>query len=324
MRQEWIRRLSGPWPVLLLVFVAACVCSPIRRGELVFLDPSNLTEIVRMVSVKGILAVGMTLVIITGGIDLSVGAILAFASTMAAVLLMQRHMSAIPTIFLTLLPGIAFGVLAGLLITWGRFQPFVATLALMIAIRGAARLITGGPSQPIGYGPDGADPAFAWIAYRFDLWFIPIPAQAILFLVVVGVFHILLSKTRYGRNVYAIGGNQEAARLAGINVGFTIIVTYALSGLLSALGGIIQCAQLVQGNPASDGLAYELDAIAAAVIGGTSLAGGVGRVIDTLAGALIIGIIINVLNLQNVDSNVQYVLKGAIIIAAVFLQRWHR
>ncbi len=117
MRQEWIRRLSGPWPVLLLVFLAACLCSPIRRGDLVFLDPSNLTEIVRMVSVKGILAVGMTLVIITGGIDLSVGAILAFASTQAAVLLMQPQISAIPTIFLTLLPGILIGVLAGLLIT---------------------------------------------------------------------------------------------------------------------------------------------------------------------------------------------------------------
>ncbi|MFH1744180.1 MAG: ABC transporter permease [bacterium] len=324
MKREWLRRLSGPWPVLCLVFVAACLFSPIRRGELVFLAPMNLTEIVRMVSVKGILAVGMTLVIITGGIDLSVGAILAFASTQVAVLLMQPQWPAIPAILATLMPGILFGVLAGVLITKGRIQPFVATLALMIAVRGAARLITGGPSQPIGYDASGADPAFAWIAYRFDLWLIPIPAQAVIFLIVVLVFHIILSKTSYGRNLYAIGGNQEAARLAGINITLTIIGTYALSGMLSALAGVIQCAQLVQGNPATDGMAYELDAIAAAVIGGTSLMGGVGRVIDTLAGALIIGIIINILNMNNVDSNIQYVMKGCIIVVAVFLQRWRR
>ncbi len=324
MKRDWIYRLSGPWPVLVLVFIVACFCSPIRRGELVFLDPMNLTEIVRMVSVKGILAVGMTLVIITGGIDLSVGAILAFASTTVAVLLMQADMSAFPAILVTLVPGILFGVLAGLLITKGMIQPFVATLALMIAVRGGARLITGGPSQPIGYGLDGADPAFAWIAHRFDLLVVPIPAQAIIFLVVVAISHVILSRTRFGRTLYAIGGNAEAARLAGINITLTIVVTYALSGLLSALAGVIQCAQLVQGNPATDGLAYELDAIAAAVIGGTSLMGGVGKVIDTLAGALIIGIIINILNMRNVDSNVQFVLKGCIIVVAVLLQRWRR
>ena len=324
MKRDWFHRLSGPWPVLFLVFLVACFCSPIRRGDLIFLGPGNLTEIVRMVSVKGILAVGMTLVIITGGIDLAVGAVLAFASTQVAVLLMQHHFQAVPAILATFVPGILFGALVGLLIARGSIQPFVVTLAFMIAVRGGARLITGGPSQPLGFGSDGADPAFALIAHRFDLWIIPIPTQAIIFLTVVIVFHMILSRTSYGRNLYAIGGNQEAARLAGINITLTIVTTYALSGLLSALAGIIQCAQLVQGNPATDGLAYELDAIAAAVIGGTSLMGGVGRVIDTLAGALIIGIIVNILNMNNVDSNVQYVMKGCIIVVAVFLQRWRR
>ncbi len=302
---------------LLAVFVLACVFSPRRQGSLLFLDLGNLTDILRQSSEKGILAVGMTFAIVSGGIDLSVGSLLALSATASALLLMQHGYSA-PAIFLiALLSGALLGAVNGGIIARARMQPFIVTLAMMSAARGLARFLSGGAGIPLAFGPGAGDPAFRMLGGRLSAY---VPMPALIFVATIAAGHILLAYTAFGRHVLAIGGNEEAARLSGIRIELSKVIVYGISGFLSALAGLIHCAQLEQGNP-NDGIAYELDAIAAVVIGGTSLSGGSGSVTGTLAGALIIGILNNVLGLNNVDSNLQLILKGVIIVGAVWLQR---
>jgi ABC-type sugar transport system ATPase subunit/ribose/xylose/arabinose/galactoside ABC-type transport system permease subunit len=316
------RKLSRLTSVLGLaaVVVLSVVFSPVRGGRPVFLDIGNLTDILRQVAEKGILAVGMTAVVISGGIDLSVGSVLALAATLTASLMMKGGLGLAATVVAVLAVGGLWGAINGFVVARWRLQPFIATLATMSAARGVARYVSGGMAIPLGFGPGGAPESMHRIAGTL-LPYVPVPA--VLFLGTVAAMHVFLSKTRAGRYLYAIGDNEAAARLSGIRVGWHKAFVYVIAAALAALAGIVHCAQLEQGNP-NDGVAYELDAIAAVVIGGTSLTGGIGTVGGTLVGVLIIGVINNIMGLNNVDANLQLILKGVIIVGAVWLQRRRR
>jgi ribose transport system permease protein len=315
----WRARLTkhAGWLGLALVTLLAIIFSPIRGGRPVFLDLGNLTDILRQVAEKGILAVGMTAVMISGGIDLSVGSVLALAATLTAWALMKGGLGLIATIALVIGVSALWGLLNGVVVARWRLPSFIATLATMGAARGAARYLSGGTAIPLGFGPGGAPESVHALAAPLVPY---LPAPALLFgLAALGV-HLLLARTRSGRYLYAVGDNQAAARLAGLRVGWHQGSVYVLSAALAGLAGLIHCAQLEQGNP-NDGVSYELDAIAAVVIGGTSLSGGTGSVAGTLVGILTIGIINNSMGLNNIDANLQLILKGLIILVAVWLQR---
>jgi ABC-type sugar transport system ATPase subunit/ribose/xylose/arabinose/galactoside ABC-type transport system permease subunit len=316
------RRLSRFAGVLGLaaVLLLAVVFSPVRGGRPVFLDLGNLTDILRQVAEKGILAVGMTAVIVSGGIDLSVGSLLALSATLTAWLLMHGGMGLGAATLLVLLAGVFWGLINGLAAARLRLQPFIVTLATMSAARGVARYVSGGAAIPLGFGVRGAPDSVRALAGVL-VPYVPVPA--LLFVASVLAMGLYLSRTRAGRYLYAIGDNETAARLSGVRVGWHKASVYVISAVLASAAGVLHCAQLEQGNP-NDGIAYELDAIAAVVIGGTSLSGGVGTVGGTLVGVLIIGVINNIMGLNNVDANLQLILKGAIILGAVWLQRRRR
>jgi ribose transport system permease protein len=279
-----------------------------------FLDVGNLLNVLRQTSINAVIAMGMTFVILTAGIDLSVGAILALCGAFAASLIAAGYglLSMIP---LVLLAGIALGALSGLVITYGAVQPFIATLVSMTVLRGAVLVFTNG--TPIDASSGAASDAFGNLGegYVFGVP-LPVAAAAIVF---VGCW-VALTQTRFGRYVYAIGGNENVTRLSGVNVTLIKIAVYAVSGLLSALAGIILTARLESAQPTA-GTGYELDAIAAVVVGGTSLAGGIGSVFGTLIGALIIGVLNNALNLMDVSAYYQMIAKGAVILLAVLADR---
>ncbi|SMD06464.1 ribose transport system permease protein [Kibdelosporangium aridum] len=305
---------------LVAVFIAAIVFSPSRNGELLFLTSDNLFNVVRAVSEIGIIAVGMTFVILIGGIDLSVGAMLGLAAVGSAVLLVENDFGLIPTVLIVLAVGLAFGLLQGVASALFSIQAFIVTLAGLQIARGLARIWSGGQGVAIAYGdgPGEAPVAFSLLGERTFNGLVPIPA---LIFVVVAVLAILfLRGTAFSRHVYAIGGNEKAARLSGVPVTRVKIIVFGICGLLAALAGIIHAGQLNQGSP-NDGLGYELDAIAAVVVGGTSLAGGRGSVVGTVAGALLLGVLNNILALNSVDTNVQLLIKGLVIVVAAGLQR---
>ena len=305
---------------LAAVIALSIVFSPVRGGRPVFLGIGNLTDILRQVAEKGILAVGMTAVVVSGGIDLSVGSVLALAATVTAWSFMRAGLSFGAALLLVLGAGLVCGAVNGFVVARWRLQPFIATLAMMSAARGVARYLSGGTAIPLGFGAGAAPEAMRTIA-GVVVPYVPVPA--VLFLASVAAMHVYLSRTTAGRYLYAIGDNETAARLSGIRVAWHKASVYAIAAVLAALAGFVHCAQLEQGNP-NDGVAYELDAIAAVVIGGTSLSGGVGTVGGTLVGVLTIGVINNIMGLNNVDANLQLILKGVIILGAVWLQRKRR
>ena len=318
-RRSRLARFTGLFG-LAAVLLLSILFSPVRGGRPVFLDIGNLTDILRQVAEKGILAVGMTAVVISGGIDLSVGSVLALAATLTAWCLMKAGLGLGATILVVLGVGALCGAVNGLVVAKWRLQPFIATLATMSAARGVARYVSGGMAIPLGFG-EGAAPASVQKLAGTLLPYVPVPA--VLFLLTVVGMHLFLARMSGGRYLYAIGDNETAARISGIRVAWHKAGVYVICSVLAALAGIIHCAQLEQGNP-NDGVAYELDAIAAVVIGGTSLSGGVGSVGGTLVGVLIIGVINNIMGLNNVDANLQLILKGVIILGAVWLQRKRR
>jgi len=312
-----------------------------------FFKPENLGNILRQNAHYGILAVALTFVIITAGIDLSVGSLLAFSSVVAASMIDgnpgQGTAFALLVCVAGIFAGTVLGLFNGLIITYSKalpgwlvktaassvkkkrrprlqmyqIQPFIVTLAMMSMARGFAFLWTGGRGIDI-YGDMPA--MFEKMGQSLDLGFLKIPWPGIIFLAVVGISYIVLSRTRFGRFVYAIGSNEDAALLSGIPVARVKIIVYGLSGALCGLAAMVYTSINNAGRP-DDGVGFELDAIAASVIGGTSLMGGKGGVGGTLIGALIIGVLNNVLGLRGIDPNIQRVLKGAIIIVAVLLQR---
>ncbi|MFG1869233.1 ABC transporter permease [Micromonospora arborensis] len=304
---------------LVAVFLIAIAVSPARNGENVFLSSGNLANIVRAVSEIGIIAVGMTFVILIGGIDLSVGAVLGLAAVGSATLMVDSGLGIVPTVLIVLFIGTAFGATQGAIVARLGIQSFIVTLAGLQAARGIARMWSGGLGIPIAYGdgPQEAPEAFSMLSGSIN-GVLPVPA---LIFLAIGVGALLvLRSTAFARHVYAIGGNEKAARLSGVPVRRVRVAVFAISGLLAALAGIIHAGQLNQGSP-NDGAGYELDAIAAVVIGGTSLAGGSGSMGGTIAGALLLGILNNILALNNIDANVQLVVKGLVIVAAAALQR---
>ena len=305
---------------LVVVFVAAVAYSPVRNGELVFLNSQNLFNVVRSISEIGILAVGMTLVILIGGIDLSVGSVLGLASVGEASLLMVNDLGVAAAVALVLLIGLGFGLLQGFAVAKFGIQAFIVTLAGMQIARGLARIWSGGQGISITYGdgPANAPVAFSLLGERTFNGLVPIPA--LIFLVVAALAVVLLRVSAFSRHVYAIGGNEKAARLSGVPVTRVKIAVFGICGLLAALAGIVHAGQLNFGAP-NDGAMYELDAIAAVVIGGTSLMGGRGSVVGTVAGALLVGVLRNILALNNIDSNIQLLIIGLVIVLAAGLQR---
>ncbi len=286
--------------LLLLVVVATTVSDR-------FLTVPNLLNVLRQVAIVGILAVGQTFAILTAGIDLSVGAVLGLSVVLFARLL--EHHGLIVAIPLGLLSGAAAGLINGLGIAYGGIPPFIMTLGMLSFARGLAFISTGGTPVPI------LNEEFYNIGNGYVLG-IPIPALILIAaLVVTGV---VLRLTPFGRSVYAIGSNEEAARLSGVAVRRYKVLVYVISGLLAALAGLVYSSQLSVGTPVA-GQGYELDAIAAVVVGGTSLFGGAGSVFGTFIGTLIIGVLANMLNLTGVDPFVQQLFKGALIVIAVFV-----
>jgi inositol transport system permease protein len=279
------------------------------------------------VAVIGIIAVGVTQVIITGGIDLSSGSVVGMTAMMAASFAQTSDFARAVYPSLTDLPvfvpvavGLLVGLIAGFingsLIAYTGIPPFIATLGMMVAARGVAKWYTRG--QPVSMLSDG----YAAIGSNVSIWHTSVPVPVVIFLVVALIFHIALRYTRYGKFTYAIGANVQAARVSGIDVGRHLIKVYAIAGLLSGLAGVVLSARAITGQ-ASMGVSYELDAIAASVIGGTSLAGGVGRITGTVIGTIILGVMTSGFTFLRIDAYYQEIVKGVIIVAAVIIDQ-HR
>jgi ribose/xylose/arabinose/galactoside ABC-type transport system permease subunit len=292
----------GTLIALVLLVIIASILSPR------FLSTVNLMNVLRQTSIIGVLGIGMTFVILTAGIDLSVGATLAVSAV-----LLGGTLESTGNILLSMAIGIAAGMAVGLAngigVTFGRVQPFVMTLGMLGIARSLAFLYTHGEPIPV------VDMRFLKLGIGY-LWKVPIPS--VIFLVLLVIAALVLHYTPFGRYVYAIGSNEEAARLSGVDVRNYKIVVYVISGATAATGAILYCAQFAAA-PAIAGEGYELDAIAAVVVGGTSLFGGQGGVIGTFLGALIIGILSNILNLTGVSPFAQPLAKGALIILAVWI-----
>jgi ribose transport system permease protein len=291
-----------------IAFVVLCIA--LALASPVFATPENLFNVALQSSINALLAFGMTFVILTAGIDLSVGSLVAVAGAIGGGLMVGEV--AWPAAMLAgLIAGTLLGLANGVAVTSFRIPPFIATLAMLSIGRGLTQLYTGG--RPF----TGLDPTFNELGQGSVG---PIPVPVLIMLVAVSVSWIALRFTVFGRDVYAVGSNPEAARLAGVQVTRVLLGVYTISGFLSALGGLVLTARLSSAQPTA-GLGFELDAIAAVVVGGTSLAGGEGSILRTLVGALIIGVLNNGLNLLNVDPFIQPVVKGAVILIAVGLDR---
>jgi simple sugar transport system permease protein len=380
---------------LIAIFLIGVVWSPVTSsGRNIFLSSGNLLDVLRQVSTTGLIATGMTAVIITGGIDLSVGSLMAICSVVCAMLLTvpgdtPAFLLGVPSVLLSafvigaavtrfifsnleksrtgfshsrdltldrtrgiyapalvgialctvllfyIVPqsetkfgvlgvllvvpavGLLFGAINGIIIVVGRLQPFIVTLAMMVTALGIARL-TAGQNNAVLPVYTGSNATADFDILR-SLVFGIIPMPGIFFIAAIAIYAVVLKFTPFGRFVYAIGGNEEAARLSGIDSGRVKIVTYAVSGLLAGIAAILYVAQYRQGKPDA-GAGLELDAIAAVVIGGTSLMGGRGSLAGTFCGVLIFGLLSNILQLHNINSNLQLVLKGLIIIGTVLVQ----
>lgn len=296
----------------LVVLLTFCIIVSILNPS--FLTVSNILNILRQTSINSVIAVGMTFVILTGGIDLSVGSILAISGAVAAAMISHGN-NVFVAVIGALAIGAALGAFNGLIISKGKIQPFIATLGVMTLVRGYTLVFTDG--RPISAGSAEASAAFSNIGAGYFLG-IPLPIYIMIF--VFGLAYYILRQTRTGRYVYSLGCNEEATIYSGINTDRIKILVYTISGFLAALAGIIITARLSSAQPQA-GTGYELDAIAAVVLGGTSLAGGVGGIFGTVIGALIIGVLNNSLNLMDVSSYYQLLLKGLVILVAVFLDR---
>ncbi|HGM9878973.1 TPA: ribose ABC transporter permease [Proteus mirabilis] len=291
---------------LLLLIVVVSTLSPN------FFTLNNIFNILQQTSVNAIMAVGMTLVILTSGIDLSVGSLLALTGAVAASMV-GADVNALVAVVGALALGAAIGGVTGVIIAKGKVQAFIATLVMMLLLRGVTRVYTDGSPINTGFS-DNAD-LFSWFGIGRPFG---IPTPIWLMMIVFLSAWYVLHHTRLGRYIYALGGNEAATRLSGISVDKIKIIVYALCGLLAALASVIEVARLSSAQPMA-GNGYELDAIAAVVFGGTSLAGGKGRIMGTLIGALILGFLNNALNLLGISSNYQMIVKAVVILLAVLV-----
>lgn len=281
-----------------------------------FLSGDNIISVLRQISINTYIALGMTLIIILGHIDLSVGAIVAMSGTLTVGFIVNQGLPIWFAIVLGLLLGVATGFLSGFIVSNFKVPAFIITMAMMNIASGIAYVYSGGQSTRI------TDKFFINIGTGYLAKDIPvlnkIPLPVVYMVILIVIFVFLLNKTKFGTYVYAIGGNREAARLSGVPIKKVEIIVFTLSGLLSAFAGLVLCSRMYSGQP-SVGSGYELDAIAACVLGGTSMAGGKGRISGTVFGAIVIGIISNGLNLIGVSSYWQLIIKGLIIACAVLL-----
>lgn len=302
--------------LMLVILVALCIGLAIL--EPAFLRPVNLLNVLRNVSITGIIAFGMTMAIICGEIDLSVGAAAAFGGCLAAVLIekgvgMELGMGLVvpAAIIITLAVGFSIGSFVGFMRTKFLVPTFITTLALLTALRGGALLVTGG--FPVSSFPD-------WFKVLGGGDFLGIPVPAMIFAATFIAVHVLMNNTTFGRSIYAVGGNAEAARLSGVNVARVKVLVMAITGMLAAMAGILLAAKIGSGTPTvAEGL--ELEVIAAVIIGGTSLFGGAGRPWGTLIGLLFIGVITNGMTLLDMQTDMQYLVRGGLILAAVLLNQ---
>lgn len=293
----------------MMVFVVIGLGIILSIATPTFLTFTNLMNILRQISVNGVLAIGMSLVALTGGIDLSVGSIVAFSGILTAGMLNDTALPIPVTVILAILVGLTMGLINGYFVAYWNAPPFVVTLAMMTIGRGLTYIYCDG--KPISKLPD----AFLKIG-KGSLAGIPIPF--IILIAVFLIFYIMLTKMKHGRHIYAVGGNEQAAMVSGINVKRVIMSVYIFSGICCGVGAVMLTARVSAGLPtAGDG--YELDAIAATVIGGTSLSGGTGKLWGTLVGVLLLGMVNTGLDLLNVTSYYQQVVKGLIILGAVLI-----
>ena len=304
-QQATLRKL-GP----LLALVAVCIVLAFMSPN--FLTVSNSFDVMRQVSINAVISFGMTLSILLGGIDLSVGSILALSSVLAAMAMKGGHGAGLAA-GIAILAGAGMGSLNGVVIAKGNVAPFIATLGMMTLLRGVALVLSMG--SPIsGFSSD----FFSLLGGGYVARLVPVPV--VLMLAMFAVFWFVLTRTVFGRHVYATGGNAEAAKLSGVNTDGVQILVYTLSGAMAALAGVILTSRLDSAQPTA-GAGYELDAITAVVLGGTSLSGGRGWIFGTLVGALLIGVLNNGLNLMGVSAFYQQVVKGSVILLAVLLDR---
>jgi len=292
--------------VAVLVAIAAALSATTDS----FATASNLTNVARQVSINGILAVGVTFVLLTGGVDLSLGSVVALSGVVCALFAHPGDHALFVPISMGLLTGMLCGLVNGTLVTRGGIAPFIVTLGMMTVARGLALILSGG--KPVS----DMSPALTNLAGDVG----PVPIPVLCFAAVAFASWLFLGRLRLGRHLYAVGGNEQAARAAGVSVPKVKLFAYGLCGLLTGLAGVVLAARITTGQP-NAGQAYELDAIAAVVIGGTSLSGGVGSVLGTILGVLLIGVINNGLDLLSVSSYYQAVIKGVIIVGAVWLDR---
>lgn len=301
-----LAREMGPFIGLVILFIVLAVLNND------FINPANIKNLLRQVSINALIAFGMTFVILTGGIDLSVGSILALSSAFMASAI-TNGMNPEVAVLLSVVAGVGLGLVNGIIIAYGKVVPFIATLATMTVYRGATLVFTNG--NPIsGLTTDAVFKAIGQ-GYLLD-----IPVPAIIMLFTFGILYLVLGKTPLGCQTYAVGGNEKVSFISGIKINRVKIFAYALSGCLCALAGVILTSRLNSAQPTA-GVGYELDAIAAVVLGGTSMSGGKGSVSGTLIGALIIATLNNGLNILNVSSFYQQVVKGIVILLAVLMDR---
>lgn len=299
---------SGSLIALLLLIIVISILSPS------FATVDNFLSLLRQSTINGLIAFGMTLVILTGGIDLSVGSILAFTTAISAKMILSGVETPVAMLVAIVL-GTIFGLITGIVITKGRVQPFIATLISMTVFRGFTMIFTNG--KPIsGLTKNATDFSKAFLNFIGKGTFINIPTPVWILLISFLILYFVLNNTTFGRKIYAVGSNEKAAGLSGINVVKTKISVYAISGFFAALAGLILLSRLGSAQPTlGDG--YELDAIAAGALGGISLSGGKGKITGTLIGILIIAVLNNGLNILGVSSYYQQVIKGVVILIAV-------
>lgn len=295
---------------LLIIFAAVVIFFSAAAPN--FLEVDNLTNVVRQASIVGFIALGMTFVMITAGIDLSVGSIVGLTGIIVAMLAPGSGDAVIVPVLVGIGVGAAVGFLNGAMIVWGKILPFLATLAMLALARSGALVISDGQVE------SGLSDAFQAIGSD-DIG--PIPVPVVLFFACAAVADFLLRHTKFGYHVYAVGGNEESAEKVGISATRVLLAVYVISGAFAALAGIVLTARLNGAAPLA-GTGYELQAIAAVVIGGTSLFGGIGSIRGTVLGVLLIGVVLNGLNLLDVSSYYQQGVQGVILVLAVLLNRW--
>lgn len=294
----------------LVVLCLVLVVYDIAQGRTVFLTTNNIMNVLRQVATNLIIACGMTMIIILGGIDLSVGSVVGLSGCVTAMLIAYSNWSIPAAVGAGLFVGVLSGAFNGIVVSKTNIPPFIVTLAMMNIARGAAYVYTG--AQPIRIMSD----SFNYIGSGYIGDVVPVPVVYLIIIIAISSF--ILNRTKLGRHIYAVGGNPTAARFSGIKNERVLFFAFLFSGVMSAISGIVLASRMFSGQPTA-GQSFEMDAIAAVVLGGTSMSGGVGKIGGTVIGALIIGVLNNGLNLLNINSFWQYIVKGVVILIAVYV-----